>query len=132
MPKKTPPATVRSAVTNGKRLFVQGDGRGPWARRYRDLITAHVSDLGGPDAGLSEAQISLIKRASAVEVELEAMEGKMSRGEPVDLDLFTRALGHLRRVLETLGLERKPRNVTPDLKTYLREKYGEQACPTSS
>ena len=43
-----------------------------------------------------------------------------------------RALGHLRRVLETLGLERKPRNVTPDLKTYLREKYGEQACPTSS
>jgi hypothetical protein len=53
---RAPPA----AVTNGRRTFVVGDGRGPWARRYRDLIALHVSDLGGPDAGLSEAQLSLI------------------------------------------------------------------------
>jgi hypothetical protein len=28
----------RSAVTNRKRLFVEGDGRTPWARRWRDLV----------------------------------------------------------------------------------------------
>ena len=56
----------------------------------------------------------------------------MSQGSDVDLDRYVRMAGGLRRILETLGIERKPRNVTPDLKTYLREKYGEQACPTSS
>ena len=68
-----------------------------------------MSDLGGPDAGLSEAQLSLVRRASALEVELELAEGKLSRGEPVDLDLFGRLLGQLRRVLEAIGLERRAR-----------------------
>ena len=32
------------------------------------------------------------------------------------------AAGHLRRILETLGIERKPRDVTPTLEQYLAEK----------
>jgi hypothetical protein len=100
------PPRVRSAVTNGRRLFVEGDGNSAWSRRYRDLIAGHVSDLGG-DATLSEAQLSLIKRASAIECELEQLEGRLSMGEQVDLDCFTRAASHLRRILETLGLERR-------------------------
>ena len=51
-PKK--PKRKSSAVTSGRRLFVEGDGRSPWSRRYRDLIAGHVSDLGGHDT-LSEA-----------------------------------------------------------------------------
>src|SRR5215471_8931432 len=40
-------ADGRSAVTNGKRLFVDRlDGRGPWARRLRDIIALHVTDQG--------------------------------------------------------------------------------------
>jgi hypothetical protein len=109
----------RSAVTNGKRLFVDGDGRTPWARRWRDLVELHASDLGGIDL-LSEAQLSLIKRASAIEVELEQVEGRMSLGELVDLDTFTRSAGHLRRILETLGIERRPHDVTPTLAQYLQ------------
>jgi hypothetical protein len=107
---------MRSAVTNGKRLFVEGDGNSMWSRR--DLIAAHVVDLGGPEL-LSEAQASLIRRASAIEVELEDMEGKLSMGQPVDLDLFTRSASHLRRILETLGLERRPKDVTPTVEAYL-------------
>jgi hypothetical protein len=38
---------LRSRVSNGKRTFVEGDGRSPWARRWRDLIEAHVADMGG-------------------------------------------------------------------------------------
>jgi hypothetical protein len=82
-----------------------------WARRYRDLIAAHVADLGGADI-LSEAQLSLIKRASAIELELEQAEGKLSMGEAVDLDSFTRAASHLRRLFEVLGLARRGRDVT--------------------
>jgi hypothetical protein len=110
-----------SAVTSGRKLFVEGDGRSPWSRRYRDLIAGHVSDLGGPEA-LSEAQQSLVRRASAIECELEQMEGQMSQGEEVNLDVFTRSASHLRRILETLGIERRARDITPDLATYLAQK----------
>src|SRR5262245_14734146 len=82
----------RSAVTNGRRLFVEGDGNSAWSRRYRDLIAGHVSDLGGRDV-LSEAQLSLVRRASAIEVELEQAEGKLSLGQDVDLDAYARVAG---------------------------------------
>jgi hypothetical protein len=77
-----------------------------------------VADLGGGDV-LSEAEIGLIKRASTLEVELERMEGKLSKGEQIDLDLYGRSLNTLRRTLESLGLKRVARDVTPDLRTYL-------------
>lgn len=98
-------------MTNGKRVFVDGDGNAAWTRRWRDLVAAHGSDLGGMDT-LSEAQSSLIRRVSTIEIELEQLEGKLSKGEAVDLDGYTRAAGHLRRILETLGIERRPRDVT--------------------
>ena len=41
------------------------------------------------------------------------MEGRLSKGEGCDLDVYTRAAGHLRRILETLGIERATRDVTP-------------------
>ena len=53
------PAALRSKVTNGKSLFVRGgDGRGAWARRLRDALELHVSDLGGPN-NISEAERSI-------------------------------------------------------------------------
>jgi hypothetical protein len=102
---------MRSAVTNGARLFVEGSGTSAWSRRYADLIAGHVSDMGGRDM-ISEAQFSLIRRASAIEVELEVLEGRLSQGELVDLDCFGRGASHLRRILETLGLQRHAIDVT--------------------
>jgi hypothetical protein len=116
----TRPKRIRSAVSNGRRLFVDGDGNSAWSRRYRDLIVGYISDMGGRDM-LSQAQLSLIKRASAIELELEQMEGRLSKGEQVDLDTFTRAASHLRRLLEALGLRRQARDVTPSLTDILRE-----------
>jgi hypothetical protein len=112
---------ARSRVTNGRTLFVEGDGRGPWARRWRDLCEAHIADLGGA-ASLSEAQRSLIRRCATIEVELERIEGRLSGGESCDLSAYATAAGHLRRILETLGIERKPRDVTPPFQQYLAQK----------
>jgi hypothetical protein len=100
----------RSAVTSGRKLFVQGDPNSAWARRFHDLVQGHVSDLGGR-LNMSEAQAALAKRAAGLECELEQMEGRMSLGEQVDLDRYGRAASHLRRILESLGLERKARDV---------------------
>ena len=119
------PKRVPSAVSNGRRLFVSGDGNSAWARRYRDLIVGHVGDLGGRDM-LSEAQLSLIKRASALELELELAEGRLSKGEQIDLDSYGRAASHLRRILESLGLERKPKDIGPTLGDLLREDQRQQ------
>ena len=103
----------RSAVTSGRKAFIAGDPNSAWARRFHDLVRGHVSDLGGRST-MSEAQFALCKRAAGLECELEQMEGRMSQGEEINLDSYGRAASHLRRILETLGLERKARDVTPD------------------
>src|SRR5262249_7123661 len=75
MSHQNPPARAKrslSAVTSGRKLFVEGDPNSAWSRRYRDLVSHHVADAGGRDM-ISEAQLSLIRRASALELELEAL-----------------------------------------------------------
>jgi hypothetical protein len=121
-PVDTRAPRLRSRVTNGRALFVAGDGNSAWARRFRDLVVAHANDLGGSDL-LSAAQLSLIRRASAIETELEQLEGRLSMGETIDLDVFTRAAGHLRRLFESLGIERRARDITPpSVRDYLASK----------
>jgi len=99
----------QSAVTSGRRLFVESeaDPNSAWSRRFRDLTGLHVADCGGSGA-LSAAKLSLCRRAAALEVQCEALESVMSAGGQVDLDRYGRAASHLRRILESLGLERKP------------------------
>jgi hypothetical protein len=103
----------RSAITNGNRQFaLGGDGRGAWVRRWRDLAELHEMDHGDVST-MSEGRKSLCRRAATLEVNLEQLEAKMSEGQGVDLDVYNRLAGNLRRILETLGLERKARDVSP-------------------
>jgi hypothetical protein len=120
------PKRKSSAVTSGRRLFVLGDGNSAWSRRYRDLIAGHVADAG-VRAQLSEAEFSLVKRAAAIEVELEQAEGRLSMGGTVNLDEYGRAASHLRRILETVGLQRRSRDVTPSLAEYVAARHSEAA-----
>jgi hypothetical protein len=101
-----------SKVTTGHRLFVEGDGRSAWALRWKDLILAHVSDLGSPET-LSEAQISLIRRASAIECEIEAIEGRLSEGQPFDVHQYARLVGVLCRLFELVGIRRLAKPLDP-------------------
>jgi hypothetical protein len=71
----------------------------------------HIADAGGRDR-LSEAQIALIKRAAGLECVCEKIEGRMSRDEEVDLDRYGRAASHLRRILESIGLQRRAIDIT--------------------
>jgi hypothetical protein len=65
----------------------------------------------GDEATLSEGQKSLCRRAATLEVNLEQLEAKMSEGQSGDLDVFNRLSGNLRRIFETLGLDRKARDI---------------------
>jgi hypothetical protein len=87
------------------------DGRSAWVRRCRDLIAAHITDLGGVDTR-SAAERSIIRRASVLTVELERMERQFAlAGEASadELDVL-RVANSLRRLLEAVGLQRRPRN----------------------
>jgi hypothetical protein len=108
----------RSRVGNGSAWLTGIDQRSAWYRRFKDCIHEYLSDIPDPSA----AERSIIRRVSTLEVELERLEAKFAKaGEasPEDLDLYQRTAGNLRRLLEALGLQRRPRDVTPSLNEYL-------------
>jgi hypothetical protein len=113
----------KSRITNGTVLLPGVDGRSPWVRRCKDVIAAHLSDLGG-EANTSAAERSLVRRCAVLTVELELLEAKFAiAGEAPsdDLDLYQRTAGNLRRLLEAVGLQRRPREVGPTLSDLLIE-----------
>lgn len=107
------PAAVRSAVANGSRLLDGLDGRSAPARRYRDLTATLASDSGGRD-NLTEAQFQLIRSAAGLVVLREALDAKALNGEEIDTGDYCRISNSLRRLLSTVGLDRVPRDVTPN------------------
>jgi hypothetical protein len=118
------PARNRSRLTNG--ALIDGDGRSAWARRMRDLISLHVSDLGG-EANVSEAEKSIVRRVATLTVELERMEmafAEAGEASPEQLDLYQRVSNSMRRMLETIGLERRAKPVE-SLQEYLAKKNNE-------
>jgi hypothetical protein len=110
-------AAFRSAVTNGTAVLLHVDGRSAWMRRFRDLIAAHESDLGGRDT-LSEGQRAIVRRAALLQCQLELMETHIAQNDGVAgvkmIECYQRVSGAMRRLLESLGLHqgRKARDVT--------------------
>jgi hypothetical protein len=107
---------ARSKITNGNKLLPGIDHRRGWVRRFRDVLSLHVNDMGGPD-NCSEAELAIARRAACLIVELELLERKFAlNGEAKNWQLhaYQRGANTLRRLLESLhsGLERRPRDVT--------------------
>ncbi len=112
-PAVRPDKAQRSRVANGSALLAGVDGRSLWVRRCKELIADHLSDLGGGD-NASAAERSIIRRACVLTVELERLEAKFAnagQASDSDLDLYQRTAGNLRRLLEAVGLRRRPREV---------------------
>jgi hypothetical protein len=109
-----------------------GDKRTTWAKRFVTLFDQHVADLGGIEP--SAAQASLCRRAATLEIGLEHLEQRMAGGDddPALLDQYARAAGTLKRVLEALGIERRAKDVTPSLDTYLAAKAQQKTTSEES
>jgi hypothetical protein len=86
---------------------------------FRDVLALHLSDLGGEE-NTSEAEKAIARRAACLVVELEQIEvrfatGNEPEGEEVNgnlLDCYQRCANTLRRLLESLGLQRRAKDVT--------------------
>jgi hypothetical protein len=103
----------RSAITSGRQQFINGDSNSAWARRFHDIVVGLVSDAGGRDQ-LSEAEFAIAKRAAGLMCECERFEAHLSRGDHIDLDRYGRAASHARRLLESLGFQRRARTINDD------------------
>jgi hypothetical protein len=84
--------------------------------------------IGGADR-LSEGQRQLARRCATISLECEKIEAHAVAGEEIDLDCYGQLTDRLGRAFQRLGLRRQPRDVTPDLGSYIRGKYGVEAGP---
>jgi hypothetical protein len=122
---KLPKSTARSRVTNGRELLPTIDGRSLRVRRYRDLLALHLGDLGGADM-VSNSELAILRRAACLMVELERIEVLLASDDPRlsrehTLDVYQRTSNTLRRLLESLGLRRRARDITPSLSEIIGE-----------
>jgi hypothetical protein len=106
----------RSKMTNdylrgrvsARGLIGEGDGRGAWARRFKDIVAIVIDDCGGFD-DMAETKLGLIRRYAAIAVECERQESAMARGEPVDMKAYALLSDTSSRIATKLGLKRTAR-----------------------
>ncbi len=129
----TPSPRRRSRITKGSKLLPSVHEQSVWARIMRDTLDAMVAHCGG-EGRISEPERLQARRIAALEAELIHIEDRMARhrqaGEeppPTIVDLYTRLANGQRRHCEALGWERTPRDITPDVATYSRQRASSKA-----
>jgi hypothetical protein len=123
------PVRKRSRISSGRDLLPTVDGRSAWALLFRNTCELLADHVGGLER-LSEPERMTIRRAAALECELVHLEDDFAKERLAgrapytpDLDLYQRITNTQRRVLDALGMQRRPREVgDPDLHDYLRAK----------
>jgi hypothetical protein len=103
----------KSRVTNGKSLFVEFDGNGSWARRFRDILN-QILELTTNDA--TEAQRQDCRRYATLAIACERLEGEAAAGHKIDLDQYGMLNDRLARTSRRLGL--KQSNGEPKGRTF--------------
>jgi hypothetical protein len=134
--RKTSKSAQASRLTNNSALVPRldsgcTDGRSAWSRRIKDLVALHSADLGGWSE-ISATQATLLRRLVTLTAELERREAMFARVGYVDdvaLSVFVTGTNCLRRLAETLGIERKLKVITPTLADALAKLDREQPVP---
>ena len=82
---------------------------------FHDLIPGHIADGGGIDL-MSTAEQSIVRRASMLELQMEMLETRFADNDGVataeQLLLYQRTANSTRRLLELVGLRRRPKDIT--------------------
>ena len=107
------------------------DGRTIACRRARELVSSLQADLGGTDR-LSEGTKQLVRRAAVLGVFIENSEAAWLAGQEVALGDYLSAVNSQRRVLTTIGLERRQRDVSPTLEEIADEIAAEEEAAAAA
>ena len=119
MGKAPPPPQFSTRRGTGAIVLANVDGRSMMARRFREITAGIESDLGGD---LTEAQRHIIARAATLACWCEERETELAQGQEFDASQYATVSNAMRRLLSDLGLERRARDVTPDLRDYIAGK----------
>lgn len=90
-------------------------------RKVCDLISSIETDLGGSDR-LSAAERQIIESAAVTTAMLGDLGIRWLAGEPIDPAIYCTLSNAQRRLFETVGLRRVPREVDDDLRSYLAQR----------
>jgi hypothetical protein len=91
--------------------------KGP-GRRVRAIVRSLARDLADD---LSTAQRMMVMRVAMLEALCTNTEAAILLGQEVSIDDYLQMANTQRRLLQTLGLRRVPKDVTPSLSDILRE-----------
>src|SRR5262245_26350123 len=97
------------------------DGRTKARKQFDAIYTGIVADLGGHQE-LSTIEVNLAEAFAGAAVHVHDINARLLAGEQIDLTQQATAISALVRIASRLGTRRRPRDVTPDLRTYLRNK----------
>jgi len=100
------------------------DRRTNAARRAHDVIDRIHSDLGGIDR-LATGERQVVQRAAMIGTMAEDIEARWLLGEAVDPNVLCTLANAQRRLLEALGMSRRPKEITPSVAEYARHINGE-------
>jgi hypothetical protein len=124
---KTQPGSTVSAAPKVRLLTLADlDGRTRAAQAVSKTITSIATDLGGSEH-LSTGEHQIIRRAALTGAMLEDMAARWLMGEPVDPGLYATLSNAERRLLETVGLKRRPRDVSLSLSEYVASRPAKPA-----
>lgn len=115
------PPKLAASKLRGLKTLNQIDGRTFASKRAHQLIRAISLDIS-PGGDLTEGMKQLIQRAAILGALIESSEAQWLAGDTVDLNTYFMAVNSQRRILTTLGLDRRTRDVTPPLAQYLAER----------
>jgi hypothetical protein len=102
------------------RTLADLDKRTSAARAAFELRNAISNDLGG-DVTLTAMKRAVVHNAAVLGAMLEDMATAYLAGDGTDLSLYATLANAQRRLLCDLGLERKARDITPDLRNYIKD-----------
>jgi hypothetical protein len=114
--ENTPPKRRRN--THRFVTFENMDRRCGAFRETKRLIGEIEGDLGGPDQ-LSTGERQLVQRGGVLGAILTDMEARWLAGEAIDVPMYCTVVNAQRRVFESIGLRRRPKDITPPLRDYL-------------
>lgn len=100
-------------------------------RRTCDLISGIEGDLGGAQH-LTTGERQLAQRAAVTGALIEDIEARWLKDGTIDPALYCTLSNAQRRLFETIGLERRQRDVTPSLSEYLAAKAAEKPAHEST
>jgi hypothetical protein len=120
--KRPSPARIPKVATSKTRLLTLDslDRRTGAAKRAYELVAGIANDLGGAEH-LTEGAKQLVQRVAVLAAFLEDCEARWIAGEPFEISDYLPAINAQRRILETLGIERRARDVTT-LESYLAQR----------